>query len=409
MTDDLLADLESRLVRYCAVDTQSDPDSPTIPSSAIQLDLARMLVEELRQLGAAGVRLTGEGTVLATLPGTAPGPVIGFLAHMDTAPQFAAAGVRPRVIRRYNGGTITFPDAPGLTLTPDDSPYLAERAGDDIVTASGTTLLGADDKSGVAVLMAVARRLLAAPRRHPEVRLAFTCDEEIGRGVGPGLPAELGADFAYTLDGGRRGELEFETFSGDAATVTFTGVSIHPGYGKDRLVNALTLASRFLVALPHNLTPETTEGRQGFIHATDLSGGASECRLRLILRDFDNEGLAAQGRMLTALGAALQATEPRSRITVEITPQYRNMRAGLERDGRALALARAAFSAVGLTPISDPIRGGTDGAKLTELGLPCPNLFTGMQDIHTPREWVSLQDMAKATEVVEAILALAAG
>ncbi len=405
---DLRADLESRLLRYCAVDTQSDIDSVSRPSTAVQLNLARMLVEELQAIGLTDVRLTGYGAVLATLPGTAPGPVIGLLAHMDTAPQFNATGVKPRVIRRYNGGAISFPDAPGLTLTPGESPYLAERAGDDIVTASGTTLLGADDKAGIAILMALAAKLAGDPAPRPPVRLAFTPDEEIGRGVDARLPADLGADFAYTLDGGRRGEIEHESFSADRATVTFTGVSVHPGYARGKLVSALTLAARFLSLLPHEMTPETTEGRQGYIHATDIAGSAAECRVNLILRDFDDAALEAQGEMLRAIAAALAATEPRAVIAVEIVAQYRNMRRALERDRRALDLALAAARAQGIEPVSAPIRGGTDGSRLTELGVPCPNLFTGMQEIHGPKEWVSLQDMEAAAGLVERLLSRAA-
>jgi tripeptide aminopeptidase len=404
---DLRADLESRLLRYCAVDTQSDPESTASPSTATQLDLAHMLVSELRAIGLTDLRLADYGTVLATLPGTAPGPTIGLLAHMDTAPQFHASGVKPRVIRGYNGGAITFPDAPGLVLTPEESPYLADRTGDDIVTASGTTLLGADDKAGVAILMALAAKLAGDPGPRPTVRLAFTPDEEIGRGVDARLPADLGCDFAYTLDGGRRGEIEYESFSADRATVTFTGVSIHPGYARGKLVNALTLAARFLSLLPHEMTPETTEGRQGYIHATDLAGSAAECRMHLILRDFDDTALAAKGAMLQAIAAALTATEPRARIEVAITPQYRNMRQALERDRRALDLALAAARAVGLDPVSVPIRGGTDGSRLTELGVPCPNLFTGMQEIHGPKEWISLQDMEVAAGMVDRLLTLA--
>lgn len=407
---DFTAELTDRLTRYCAIDSQSDADSPTSPSTAIQLDMQRLLLAELAEIGAQDVILTDYGTVLATLPATAPGPTVGFLAHVDTAPQFNATGVKPRLIRGYNGGAITFPDAPGLTLTPEEFPYLAEKVGHDILTASGTTLLGADDKAGVAIIMAAARHLLANPQiPHPKLRLAFTPDEEIGRGVDPRLPADLGVDFAYTFDGGALGEIEYETFSADLAIVTIKGVSIHPGFAKDQLVNAIHLAAKIIQTLPHvTMTPETTDGRDGFLHATDMTGGASEMRLKFILRDFERDGLAQKGALLQQICAAVAATEPRAEITCSITPQYRNMRYWLENDMTSVDLARAAARATGIEPHSVPIRGGTDGSRLTEMGVPCPNLYTGMQNIHGPLEWVSIQDMAAATELCLSIARRAA-
>jgi len=395
------AELESRLLRYCAIDSQSDEDSPAQPSTAQQLDMARLLETELREMGAADVRITDYGTVLATIPGTAPGPVIGFLAHVDTAPQFNATGVKPRVIRGWNGGAISYPDDPTLTLSPETSPHLAEKLGHDIVTASGTTLLGADDKAGVAVLMTAARHLLANPAiSRPTLRLAFTPDEEIGRGVDKRLPADLGVDFAYTFDGGAVGEIEYESFSADGAVVTVKGVSIHPGLAKGKMVNAIHLAAKIIATLPQaTLTPEVTEGRDGFIHATGMTGGSSEMTLKFILRDFEREGLAAKGALLQQVCAAVQATEPRAEITCTISPQYRNMRYWLETDMTPVELARAAARDLGIAPVSVPIRGGTDGSRLTEMGVPCPNLFTGMQEIHGPLEWISVQDMALATQL----------
>ena len=395
------AELESRLLRYCAIDSQSDEDSPAQPSTARQLDMARLLETELREMGAADVRITDYGTVLATIPGTAPGPVIGFLAHVDTAPQFNATGVKPRVIRGWNGGAISYPDDPTLTLSPETSPHLAEKLGHDIVTASGTTLLGADDKAGVAVLMTAARHLLANPGlSRPTLRLAFTPDEEIGRGVDKRLPADLGADFAYTFDGGAVGEIEYESFSADGAVVMIKGVSIHPGLAKGKMVNAIHLAAKIIATLPQaTLTPEVTEGREGFIHATGMSGGSSEMVLKFILRDFERDGLAAKGALLQQVCAAVQASEPRAEITCTITPQYRNMRYWLENDMTPVELARSAARDLGIEPVSVPIRGGTDGSRLTEMGVPCPNLFTGMQEIHGPLEWISVQDMALATQL----------
>ncbi len=394
------AELESRLLRYAAIDSQSDETSETSPSTAIQLNMARLLQAELTEIGATEIQITPYGAVLATIPGTAPGPTIAFLAHMDTAPQFNATGVKPRVIRGYNGGPISYPDNPNLTLSPEASPYLATKVGHDIITASGLTLLGADDKAGIAVLMTAARHLIANPALpRAKIRLAFTPDEEIGRGVDPRLPADLGADFAFTFDGGAVGEIEYESFSADGAVVTITGVSAHPGMARGKMVNALTLAAKFAAALPARETPEMTDGTDGFLHLYEMTGSASEAKLRFILRDFELDGLAAKGALLRSLAATLQASEPRATIKVEIRKQYRNMRYWLEKDMTPVDLARNAARALGIEPVSVPIRGGTDGSRLTEMGVPCPNLFTGMQDIHGPLEWISVQDMALATQL----------
>lgn len=404
------AELEARLTRYAALDSQSDAASPTAPSTQIQWGILQLLADELTQIGAAEVRVTDYGTVLATIPGTAPGPTIGFLAHVDTAPQFNATGVKPRSIPGYNGGDITFPDAPGLILSPAEFPYLASKQGHTIITASGTTLLGADDKAGVAIIMTAARHLLENPQiPHGPIRIAFTPDEEIGRGVDKRLPADLAADFAYTFDGGAVGEVEYESFSADGAVVKITGVSIHPGTAYGRMINAIPLAAKIIAALPQStMTPETTQDREGFIHPTDMTGGAAEMTLHFILRDFERDGLAQKGEILRHVCAAVQATEPRAQITCTITPQYRNMRYWLENDMTPVTLARAACARIGVAPVSVPIRGGTDGSRLTEMGIPCPNLFTGMQNIHGPLEWVSVQDMAKATELFLALVQEAA-
>jgi tripeptide aminopeptidase len=397
---DFHAELTDRLIRYAAIDSQSDEDAPAQPSTAIQLDILRLLEKELTEIGATEVQLTDYGVVLATIPGTAPGPTIGYLAHVDTAPQYNATSVKPRLIKGYNGGDITFPDNPNLTLSPADFPYLAEKQGHDILTASGLTLLGADDKAGVAIIMTAARHLLENPEiAHPPLRIAFTPDEEIGRGVDARLPKDLKADFAYTFDGGAVGEIEYESFSADGANVKITGVSIHPGQAKGKLVNALHLAAKIINTLPANQTPENTEDRQGFIHLTDLNGSAAECSLRFILRDFERDGLAAKGALLRQTCEAIAATEPAASIEVTIKPQYRNMRYWLETDMTPVDLARDAARALGIEPISVPIRGGTDGSRLTEMGVPTPNLFTGMQNIHGPLEWVSVQDMGLATQL----------
>ncbi|WP_298805708.1 peptidase T [uncultured Lentibacter sp.] len=412
MNTSFTEDLAARLIRYCKIDSQSNADSQTCPSTAIQLDLQRLLMAELQDIGAADITLTDYGTVLATVPATTDRqtPTLALLAHVDTAPQFAAKGVKPVLHKSYNGGDISFPDAPELTLSPTNAPYLASKQGHDIITASGTTLLGADDKAGVAILMTAARHLLANPQiKHGTLRLAFTPDEEIGRGVHPDLPRDLAADLAYTFDGGEVGTIEYESFSADGAKVDIKGVSIHPGTAHGTLVNALHLAARVLETLPKtHSTPDTTQGREGFLMATELTGNAAEARLSFILRDFERDGLAAKGALLQNVVKTIQSTEPRATLTCEITPQYRNMRYWLETDMTPVTLAEEAARAIGLTPRSAPIRGGTDGSRLTELGLPCPNIFTGMQNLHGPLEWISVQDMAVATEMALKLAELAA-
>ena len=369
-----------------------------------------MLESELTEIGAEDVTLTEYGAVLATIPATADGPTIGLLAHVDTAPQFNATGVKPRVVRGYNGGDITYPDNDELVLSPAEFPYLGEKLGHDIITASGLTLLGADDKAGVAIVMTAVKHLIANPDiPHGKIRVAFTPDEEIGRGVDDRLPKDLACDFAYTFDGGAVGEIEYESFSADAAEIRVKGVSIHPGWAKDKMVNAIHLAAKIVDTLPQvTMTPETTDGRDGFIHAVEMSGGSSEMVLKFIIRDFERDGLAAKGDLLRKVCETIAATEPRAEITCDIRPQYRNMRYWLEKDMTPVDLARAAAKAVGVEPISVPIRGGTDGSLLTEKGVPTPNLFTGMQNIHGPLEWVSVQDMAVATDLCVKLVELAA-
>ena len=396
-------ELEDRLVRYCKIDTTSDETSPTSPSTERQYDLLRLLVDELTEIGAADVRLTDYGAVLAAIPATIENDVetIALLAHVDTSPAFSGADVKPLIHRNYQGGNIVLPDDPEQVLTPENSPYLKDRIGDDIVTASGTTLLGADDKAGVAIVMAAAHHLLNHPEiPHGPIRIGFTPDEEIGRGVHADLPADLGATFGYTLDGAHRGELVYETFSAYRAVVHVQGVSIHPGWAKDKLVNALHLAARIVDTMPQaTLTPETTDGRQGFIHLYAMSGTAAAAELHFIMRDFEMDELERQGELIRKVCDAIAATEPRAHITCEVIPQYRNMRYWLENDMRPIDVAVEAYARAGVEHFFFPIRGGTDGSRLTELGVPTPNLFTGMQNIHGPLEWVSVQDMAAATEM----------
>ena len=396
-------ELEERFLRYVRVDTQSDEKSTTSPSTEKQYDLLELLVKELKDIGAHDVRLTDYGAVLATIPATldADTPTVALLAHVDTAPQFSGTGVKPIVHRNYAGGEIVLPDNPGVVLSPELFPYLGTKVGEDIVTASGTTLLGADDKSGVAIVMTVAHHLLQNPNLpHGPIRIGFTPDEEIGRGVHANFPDDLNANVAYTLDGAELGEIVYETFSADKAEVHVQGVSIHPGQANGKLVNALHVAAKIIDTLPHiTRTPETTEGRDGFIHIYEMSGTAAAADLKFILRDFELDGLREHGEVLQQVCAALQATDPRAQISCTITKQYRNMRYWLENDMRPVDLAREACRRLCIEPLSTPTRGGTDGSRLTEKGVATPNLFTGMQNIHGPQEWVSVQDMARATEM----------
>jgi tripeptide aminopeptidase len=396
-------ELEERLIRYARIDTRSDETSATTPSTEKQFDLLNLLVAELREIGAHDVTLTDYGAVLATIPATvtADVPAIAFLAHVDTVPGFSGANVKPIVHRDYDGGDIVLPDGANVVLSPEELPYLATKVGEDIITASGTTLLGADDKAGVAIIMVMARHLLENPGiEHGPIRVCFTPDEEIGRGVHAKLPDDLQADVAYTLDGAELGEIVYETFSADKAVVHIEGVAAHPGQAKAVLVNALHLAAKFVMTLPHvTRSPETTDGREGFIHLYRMSGNAAAAELHFILRDFELDGLRAHGELLQQVCATVQATEPRARIACTITPQYRNMRYWLENDMRPVELAREACRQLGIEPISTPTRGGTDGSRLTEMGVPTPNLFTGMQNIHGLLEWISVQDMVRASEM----------
>lgn len=396
-------ELRSRFLRYVQVDTQSEEASPTAPSTAIQLDLQRMLQQELEALGAEEIMLTDYGCLFATIPATVEQdvPTVALLAHVDTTAAFSGFGVKPLLHEEYDGEEIVLPDDPSQVLSPAQLPYLKSKIGDDIITASGKTLLGADDKAGVAILVTLAAELLAHPEiEHGKVRLCFTVDEEIGRGVTHLQLEDLQADVAYTLDGGDAGEIIYETFSADKAVVTITGVSTHPGDAKDKLVNALHLAAKIIDTLPHHTrTPETTSDREGFIHIYQMSGSAAAAELHFILRDFELDGLASHGDLLQSVCAAVQAGDPRAKVECTITPQYRNMRYWLENDMRPVDLAVQAIRECGLEPISPPIRGGTDGSGLTQKGVPTPNLFTGMQNFHGPLEWVSVQDMVRATEV----------
>src|SRR5215467_3751600 len=395
-------DLLSRFLRYVRLDTQSDETSNTFPSTPGQLVLLEMLKQELNELGAADVQMTKHGYVMASIPANtrkARVPTVAFLAHVDTAPDCSGKNVKPIVHRKYDGRVIKFPDKPGLTLDPATSPELRTAIGKDIVTASGTTLLGSDDKSGVAVIMTLVERLLReTKRKHGLIRVCFTPDDEIGRGVNKLDLQTLGADVGYTLDGGAPGEICWETFSGDAAEVIIDGITTHTMEAKAKgMVNAVYLAGKLLAASPRErCAPETTEGREGFIHPISMEGRTERAVVKFILRDFELDGLAAKREILRGLCRGLQATEPRARVRCKIRKGYRNMAYWLRKDMRPVELAREAFAAAGIKPYDHVVRGGTDGSRLTELGLPTPNLFCGEHNAHGPLEWVAVQDMELA-------------
>lgn len=396
--------LEARLLRYVQIDSQSDETSETVPSTPGQIELLKQLRQELEDLGASNVQLNEQGFVIGTIPATIQGrdlPRVAFFAHVDTAPAFNGTGVKPLVHRRYDGSPITLPDDPSQVLSPEVNAYLHKKIGDDIITASGTTLLGGDDKAGVAIIMTLAEQLLAHPEiRHGEVRICFTPDEEIGTGINHLDVSAIAADYGYTLDGGEVGKLVYETFSADKAVISITGVSTHTGTALGSMVNALHLAAKIISTLPQDTrTPETTSEREGFIHVYNVEGTAAAATVMCLLRDFEIEGLNSHGQLLRSVCEEVQASEPRAKISCTITPQYRNMRYWLEKDMRPVDVAVRAMRRIAIEPIFEPTRGGTDGSKLTERGLPTPNLFTGMQDIHGPLEWISVQDMEKAVQV----------
>ncbi len=401
-----MIDAEDLLRRFCSyvqIDTQSDEHSMLSPSTPKQWVLIRQLERELVALGIADVRVTEHGYVIATVPATTPKknvPRVAFLAHVDTAGS-CPGGAKPIVHRNYQCQPIILPDDPKQVLSVENTPLLREKIGEDIITASGMTLLGADDKAGVAAIMAAVRHLmLHRDIPHGELRICFTPDEETGHGVEHLRLDELNADAGYTIDGDKRGEINYESFSADKATVTFTGVSIHPGYAKDVMVNALRMASDFINALPGDARPEKTSGREGFIHPVEMNGTPEAARLTLLLRDFELDGLAQHRATLEALCEGIRKNYPCGDVALSVTPQYRNMRYWLERDMRPVEYARDAVQRAGVEPYFKAIRGGTDGSRLTERGLPTPNIFDGAQNVHSPREWVSLQDMVKAAETM---------
>jgi tripeptide aminopeptidase len=386
-------------------DTQSREDSETYPSTAKQLDLLRHLLEELRSLGLADATLDEHGYVTATIPATTSKkevPVIGFLAHVDTSPEMPGAGVKPIVHPSYRGQDLVLPDDPTAVLRPADSPYLAERVGDDIVTASGTTLLGADNKAGVAEIVTAAEYLAAHPEiPHGPIRIAFTPDEEVGAGTRHFDVARFGARYAYTVDGGERGEIEWESFSADAMTVSFQGFNTHPGYARGRMVNAIKVAADFLSRLPgEGLSPETTDGYEGYVHPYVMDASVERTSVKLLIRDFRTAGLREKEDFLERLARETAAGWPGASVEIQVEESYRNMREVLEGYPEVVENAREAIRRAGIEPRERPIRGGTDGSKLSFMGLPTPNLFAGEQNFHSRLEWVSAQDMEKAVEVI---------
>ncbi len=389
-------DLVERFLAYVQIDTQSDPHSKTRPSTEKQRVLLNRLVEELKALGLSDAHVDDGAFCLATLPGTVDAPALGLIAHVDTSPAFSGTDVKPVLHQGYDGSAIALKN--GVTISPDDNPELLRCVGDTVITADGTTLLGADDKAGVAEIMATLEVLVAHPELpRPPLCIAFTPDEEIGRGA-EGFPyASFGAAAAVTLDGGFPGEVNFETFSADSAYVTVRGVSTHPGTAKGKLVNALEWMARLIERLPPLDRPEHTEGREGFIHLDELSGNAAECTAHLILRDFEDDALAARGEIMKRLGTQLMEEEPRLSVEVRIERSYRNMRMMREMRPELIGVVRDAVRAAGLEPDEVPVRGGTDGSRLTEGGLPTPNLFAGGLNFHGPMEWVSTRAMGLAT------------
>ena len=395
----------TRFLRYVQYDTQSDESSSTYPSTEKQLVLLRDLAEELRSLGIADAAIDQHGYVMGTVPATSTKPkvpAIGFIAHVDTSPEMSGAQVRPIVHRRYGGQDLVLPDDPAAILRAADCLPLRERIGDDIVTASGRTLLGADNKAGVAEIVTAAERLMTRREiRHGPVRIAFTPDEEIGRGTKYFDVQRFGAAYAYTMDGGSRGDLEFESFSADAMTVTFVGFNTHPGYAAGRMVNAIKLAADFIHLLPRDtLSPETTDGYEGVVHPYVMSASVDRTSVRLIVRDFDTAGLKVKEALVERLAREVVSAVPAARVEIAVEEQYRNMREVLDKHPLVIDCAREAMRRAGLTIRERPIRGGTDGSKLSFMGLPTPNIFAGEQNFHSRLEWVSVQDMEKAVDVI---------
>ncbi len=392
-----------RFLRYVTIDTQSDPRSPSQPSTEKQKDLGRVLVEDLLAIGLTDAHMDEHGNVYATVPSNTDKavPVICFCSHMDTAPDFSGTGVKPQIVENYQGGDIQLTGDPNQIIRAVEHPELANQIGNDIVTTDGTTLLGADDKAGISEIIAAAQILVENPDIvHGTVKLLFTTDEEIGRGVDKVDFDKLGADFAYTLDGSTAGTIEAETFSADRVDIAITGVAIHPGTAKDRMENAIKIAAAIVDRLPKDEAPETTEGMEGFLHPTDLSGSMEKASISLIVRDFEDAGLATKERALEAIVKDVMTGYPGSSYSFTVAEQYRNMKVVLDRNPEIVEYAKEAVRRAGMEPVMGSVRGGTDGSRLSHMGLPCPNIFDGGHAFHSPLEWISKQDMEKAVATV---------
>ena len=405
LAEELAGDVLERFLRYVRIDTQGAYRVAERPSTAKQLDLSRVLVDELREIGLDDAELTEDATVFASLPGAVGAPVVGLIAHVDTTPDVTAANVSPIVHEAWEGRPIALPGDPRQVLEPDELPALAARVGHDIVTSDGTTLLGADDKAGIAEIMSAVAYLA----RHPELsraplRIAFTVDEEVGRGAEEFDLDAFGADVAYTLDGSGLGELEIETFSATSVRVTIHGLSVHPGTAKGKLVNAVKLAADLVTLLPRDrLSPETTEEREGYVHPHRISGNAEEAIVDFIARDHDDALLEQHVNLVRELADEIARREPRAKVELEVRDSYRNMRPYIEQNPRVIEAALEAIRRSGAEPKLAITRGGTDGAVLSSRGLPTPNLFTGGQEYHSVREWASVQDMAAAAATIVAL------
>jgi tripeptide aminopeptidase len=392
-----------RFMAYVKIDTQSDASSATIPSTAKQKDLGKILVSELLDLGLADAHLDEYGYVYATIPSTTSKkvPVICFCSHMDTSPDSSGENVKPIIHRNYQGQDLILPDDPTVILKMDEHRDLKNQIGNDIITASGTTLLGADNKAGVAEIMEAATYLVQNPQiKHGVIKILFTPDEEIGRGVDKVDLKKLGADFAYTIDGETLGSIEDETFSADGAQLVIHGVSAHPGFAKGKMESAIKILAEIIDALPKDLTPETTSKKEGFIHPVGVSGSVEQAEANFILRDFDNELLKSHGETLEATVRNVLERYPKSGYTLTIREQYRNMKAVLDQYPEIMENGIEALKRAGLNPVTRSIRGGTDGSRLSFMGLPCPNIFTGGHAFHGKQEWVAVQDMVKAVETI---------
>jgi tripeptide aminopeptidase len=396
-----------KLMRYVQIDTQSDPYSNTVPTTFKQKDLSTLLVRELKALGMQDVAMDANGYVMATLPANnkKDTPILCFCAHVDTAPDCSGTNVKPLLHQNYNGAPIILPDDPAQILTIEKYPYLKNFIGKEIITASGRTLLGADDKAGVAIIMEFAEYLMHHPEiPHGTIKLLFTPDEEVGKGTDHLDMKALGADYAYTLDGGELGCFEMETFSADYVVMDIHGVIAHPGAAKGVMQNAIKIAAAIIAALPiEEWSPETTELRQGFVHPHQISGGAEMARIEFLLRDHDTQQLKEYAKRLQQIAEKVIASHSgynQSKVHIEVKEQYRNMKEVIDLHPMLVEKAIAAYKLVGIEPIIEPIRGGTDGSRLSFLGLPAPNIFTGMQAIHSKQEWIGVDDMKKAVEVL---------